>query len=116
MRDDAQVRPDHLHVYPVFLISDDHRPPQTTRAVPITATRTLRAGHWSVIWKKQELLTITKSLERAAFAFDLANCLTFPFQLGAIVDGPERVIIRRVHIVHVYVQVVWCFQEVVRKD
>lgn len=42
--------------------------------------------------------------------------LTFPFQLGAIVVGPERVIIRRVHVVHIYVQVVWCFQEVVRKD
>lgn len=80
MRDDAQVRPDHLHVYPVFLIADDHRPPQTTRAVPITTTRTLRTGHWSVIWKKQELLTMTKSLlshKRATseklFAFDLAN-------------------------------------------
>ncbi len=51
MRDDTQVRPDDLHVYPVLLISDDHRPPQTARTVALLAARTLRTGHRSVVWK-----------------------------------------------------------------
>lgn len=35
MCDDTQVRFDHLHVYSVLLISNDHRPPETPRAVTL---------------------------------------------------------------------------------
>ncbi len=49
MRDHAQVRPDDPHVYPVLLVSEDHRPPQTPRSVALLAARTLRTGHRSVV-------------------------------------------------------------------